>query len=208
MKSSNDVLRKYLDILNEADTAKPADPAQLDTPPADSAPGADPLEATAGKIISAVKEYQKLIMSVAGKFPANAPERKVKVTGMIDPATLVAIYSHGGKGLAGAEKTVSDLSTPTDSKAPVSEDYSAPDVGSSAMPAATAPTAPAPMAETIQDTLRRKAALHEGYSCGLMAESHHKCVHPEGSHEHLHWHHGYSKGLAECTGVWSPKGTY
>jgi hypothetical protein len=202
MKSTNDVLRKYLDILNEAEAAKPADPAQLDTPPADSQSSGDPLEMTAQKIITAVKEYQKLIMSVAGKFPPNAPERKVKVTGMIDPATLVAIYSHGGKGLAGADKTVQDLSTPSDAKAAVTED----EMMGGAMPA-PAPSAP-PMTETIQDTIRRKAALHEGYACGLMAESHHKCVHPEGSHEHLHWHHGYSKGLAECSGVWRPKGTF
>lgn len=207
MKSTNDVLRKYLDILNEAEAAKPADPAQLDTPPADAQSSGDPLETSAGKIIAAVKEYQKLIMSVAGKFPPNAPERKVKVNGMIDPATLVAIYSHGGKGLAGAEKTVHDLSTATDSKAPVSEDADMMSSTPAPMPT-TMPTSAPPMTETIQDTLRRKAALHEGYSCGLMAESHHKCVHPEGSHEHLHWHHGYSKGLAECTGVWGMKGTF
>jgi hypothetical protein len=123
----------------------------------------------------------------------KAFQRTVKLpeTGALDPKTLAAIMSHSSR-----------LAEDNMGNAPAQPAFT-PEA-----PTAPAPTAPAPMAETIQDTLRRKAALHEGYSCGLMAESHHKCVHPEGSHEHLHWHHGYSKGLAECSGVWGMKGTY
>ena len=210
--AQQDILRKYLDILNEADEPAqptPADPAQLDAPSTDSSK-TDPLETAAGKIINAVKDFQKIIVAVSGKFPNNAPERRVKSNGMIDPPTLAAIYSHGGKGLSGASEIQKSLSTPSDADTgAMNED----DMGMTApmtapSPGGTPPNAPSPMAETIQDTLRRKAALHEGYSCGLMAESHHNCTHPEGSHEHLHYMHGYSKGLAECTGVWGMKGTY
>jgi len=206
MKSTNDVLRKYLDILNEAEipaTPAPTDPAQLDAPATDSSGKMDPIESAAGKVINAVKDFQKIISSVSGKFPANAPERRIQTNGMIDPPTLAAIYSHGGRGLSGSAELQKSLTTPSDADSTtMNED----DMAGTIAPTET-PT-PVPMTETIQDTIRRKAALHEGYACGLMAESHHNCTHPEGSHEHLHYMHGYSKGLAECTGVWSPKGTY
>jgi hypothetical protein len=219
MAQQQDILRRYLDILKEADASapqstQPTDPQQLDTPATDNASAKmDPIETAAGKVISAVKDFQKIISSVSGKFPQNAPERRIQTNGMIDPPTLAAIYSHGGRGIAGAADLQKSLSTPSDADAgAMNED----DMGSTAPNPMTAPTqspggtppASAPMTETIQDTLRRKAALHEGYSCGLMAESHHNCTHPEGSHEHLHYMHGYGKGLAECSGVWGMKGTY
>jgi hypothetical protein len=173
----------------------------------------DPIETAAGKVISAVKDFQKVISSVSGKFPQNAPERRIQTNGMIDPPTLAAIYSHGGRGLSGAADLQKSLSTPSDADSSAMNEDDMGMGGSNPMPAPTqspggTPSTSAPMTETIQDTLRRKAALHEGYACGLMAESHHSCTHPEGSHEHLHYMHGYSKGLAECTGVWSPRGTY
>jgi hypothetical protein len=213
--AQQDILRKYLDILNEAEVpakSTPADPAQLDAPPADSSKS-DPIETAAGKIINAVKDFQKLISSVASKFPQNAPERRVQTNGMIDPPTLAAIYSHGGKGLTGSAELQKSLRTPSDSDSTAMNENDMGTMDQAPMGGAgagdyQAPMTTAPMSETIQDTLRRKAALHEGYACGLMAESHHSCTHPEGSHEHLHYMHGYSKGLAECTGVWSPKGTY
>ena len=141
-------------------------------------------------VIDAVKAFQK--------------KTGLNPSGILDPKTMAAILSQSGKV---AKDTAAKMQQPSD--APASGDkLSEDDMGgtmSSSMP--SAPSA-MPVTETIQDTLRRKAALHEGYACGLMAESHHKCVHPEGSHEHLHWHHGYSKGLAECTGVWGSKGTF
>jgi len=219
MAQQQDILRRYLDILKEADTSvpqstQPTDPQQLDTPATDNASGKmDPIESAAGKIISAVKDFQKIISSVSGKFPANAPERRIQTNGMIDPPTLAAIYSHGGRGLTGAAELQKSLSTPSDADAgAMNEDdmgmpSSGPTGGGGAGAGDYQPSM-APMTETIQDTLRRKAALHEGYACGLMAESHHNCTHPEGSHEHLHYMHGYSKGLAECTGVWGSKGSF
>jgi ribosome modulation factor len=63
------------------------------------------------------------------------------------------------------------------------------------------------MSENIMDTLRKKAALHRGYSHGLMGDSHTHCAHKEGTPEHMHWHHGYSEGLKECSGVWKLPGS-
>lgn len=169
--ATQDILRKYLDILNESEAPKVeqiADPEELVY--SETAQGG-----SVAQIIEAVKAFQRTV--------------KLPESGSLDPKTLAAIMSHS------ARLAEDDMPTP--------------------MPTSTAPTAPVnpttapPMEEgTIQDTLRRKAALHEGYAHGLLANSHHECSHPEGSHEHLHFMHGYSKGLAECTGVWGRKGSF
>jgi hypothetical protein len=191
--AQQEILRRYLDILKEevapasaqpsnGDSSAPKDPAVI-MPPKD---GQGSIQA----VIKAVKDYQTTKGLVAD--------------GVLGPKTLAAILSDSGT--MGAEQ-LKKLKTSDSDASMVKEDDTMSNPTMTA-PTMTAPAMTAPMSETIQDTLRRKAALHEGYACGLMAESHHSCTHPEGSHEHLHYMHGYSKGLAECTGVWSPRGTY
>jgi hypothetical protein len=106
--STNDILRKYLDILNEAPEAQ----ADITANPADQityAPQAG--KGSIKEVIEAVKDFQTSI----GKEP----------TGVIDPATLAEILSQSGT-LAKDEmeklKAGQDTSQePADATAPIAE---------------------------------------------------------------------------------------
>lgn len=77
--STNDILRKYLDILNEA----PEAPADITANPADQITYAPQTgKGSIKKVIEAVKEFQQEV----GK----------ESTGIIDPATLAEILSQSG----------------------------------------------------------------------------------------------------------------
>jgi hypothetical protein len=77
--STNDILRKYLDILNEA----PEAPADITASPSDQISYAPPVgNGSIKKVIEAVKEFQASI----GKEP----------TGIIDPPTLAELLSQSG----------------------------------------------------------------------------------------------------------------
>ena len=161
--AQQDILRKYLDILN-------------DTAPAESKEELLALEELSAPSENPVRD----LLEAIAKFKATQPD--LTQDSRLDPKTLARIMSLG--------KVMEDdigggMPAPTPDTAP--------------MPATQAPPA---MEENIMDTLRKKAALHRGYAHGLMGDSHTHCSHKEGTPEHMHWHHGYSEGLKECSGVW------
>ena len=109
--STNDILRKYLDMLNEGPEDTPAD---ITANPADQityAPQSG--KGSIKEVIEAVKDFQTSI----GKEP----------TGIIDPATLAEILSQSGtmakdemaKLQAGQDAPKSQ--EPTDATAPIAE---------------------------------------------------------------------------------------
>ena len=108
--STNDILRKYLDILNEATEA----PAEITANPSDQityAPQAG--KGSIKEVIEAVKDFQSSI----GKEP----------TGIIDPATLAEILSQSGTmakdemAKLQAGQDTSKAPEPTDSNEPIAE---------------------------------------------------------------------------------------
>ena len=205
--SNNTILRKYLDILSEDTSSKPADPSAIDAPSSDtSAPDEGkkvPIQSLAQKVVSTVTEFQKGIQAIAGQFPANAPERKVKPSGAIDPQTLVCLYAHYNQAGGAGKKVANDLKTPSDEG---TADNTISENDGMMGGAAPAPM-PAPMPIT-QEELEHKAELHIGYGHGLSGGSHHACEHEPGSKKHLHWHHGYAKGAKEYAECLSGMGVY
>ena len=166
--AQQEILRKYLDILNESSPAS----SQEEMLPLNmvSAPSENPVR----DLLEAVVKFK-------------ATQSDLEQNTRLDPKTLARIMS--------LSKVMED-----DMGNPMPAPTSTPPTG--------APTsAPMPMEENIMDTLRKKAALHRGYSHGLMGDSHTHCAHKEGTPEHMHWHHGYSEGLKECSGVWKMPGT-
>jgi ribosome modulation factor len=162
--AQQDILRKYLDILNEST-------------PAEKAEGMIPLDQVSAPSENPVAE----LLEAVARFKQSQPDLETDTR--LDPKTLARIMS--------LSKVMED------------------DMGSmSGAPMAPSPSTPnqMPMEENIMDTLRKKAALHRGYSHGLMGDSHTHCAHKEGTPEHMHWHHGYSEGLKECSGVWKLPG--
>jgi ribosome modulation factor len=168
--AQQDILRKYLDILNESTPAQAVE--ELLSLDQVSAPSESPV--------------RDLLEAIAA-FKSTQPDLEQDTR--LDPKTLARIMSL--------------------SKVLENDMGSMPPMGGGAGAGdAMAPMpAPMPMEESIQDTLRKKAALHKGYSHGLMGDSHTHCSHKEGTPEHMHWHHGYSEGLKECSGVWKMPGT-
>ena len=192
--AQQDILRRYLDILTEADSSQQGTADKVATPAPSNEPTTGPgtqIAPPSGSgsiqdVIKAVTAFQKTV----GLNP----------DGILGPKTLAAILSQSGRlGKAELEK-LKQASAPTDDASQLAEEQM-PMTPPMASMQDTSSTAPA-MGETIQDTLRKKSALHHGYSEGLMARSHHGCVHESGGGEHTHWMHGYSAGLKECEGAW------
>lgn len=106
--STNDILRKYLDILNEGPET-PAD--DITANPADQITYAPQTgKGSIKKVIEAVKEFQTSV----GKEP----------TGIIDPATLAEILSQSGtmaKDEMAKLQAGQDTSAPADTTAPIAE---------------------------------------------------------------------------------------
>jgi hypothetical protein len=140
--STNDILRKYLDILNEDEvpaTTTPTAPA-----PTGEVPTIAPMEGKGSikKVIESVKEFQQEV----GIEPAD---------GVINPRTLAEILSQSGtlgkdevaKLKAGAEQQSTEKETD-----PVTEG--------------------AGHGSSKHDQLTDKAALHLGYSHGLQGHEH------------------------------------
>jgi hypothetical protein len=216
--SNNTILRKYLDILSEVDAA-PADPAPVSSPDAgttdkqDNQSAKSSVQSLAQKVVTSVTEFQKGIMSIASNFPPNAPERKVKATGAIDPVTLVTLYAHFNQAGQAGKQVASDVSSPSDQDK-ISENIGvvpnpsgatsvdqAKELGASMPVPATAPA-------ITQEELEHKAELHDGYAKGLRGDSHHSCDHEPGSKKHLHWTHGYAKGSKEFAECMAANGVY
>lgn len=216
--SNNTILRKYLDILSEVD-ATPADPAPISSPDAgttdkqadQSSKGS--VQSLAQKVVSAVTDFQKGIMAIASNFPPNAPERKVKVTGAIDPVTLVTLYAHYNQAGQAGKQVANDIASPSDQDK-ISENIGvvpnpsgATSVDQAKALGASMPV-PASTPAMTQEELMHKAELHDGYAKGLRGDSHHTCEHEPGSKAHLHWHHGYSKGSREFAECMASNGIY
>ena len=171
--SQKDILRKYLDILNEDDSA-PTEPTKTagDMPSADKIQIAPPKgQGSINEVMTAVKNFQE----ASG----------MQATGLLDPKTLAEILSQSGrmgkeemaKLQAGQEETGAEVTE----SAGISENIEAGD---------------------RHQVLLNKAALHEGYSQGLRGHEM-MCPHSVGTGEHSYHAHGHGLGLKECGGIWS-----
>ena len=168
--SQKDILRKYLDILNEDDSAK-TDPVG-EMPTADKIQIAPPKgQGSINEVMTAVKNFQQ----------ASGME----ATGLLDPKTLAEILSQSGR--MGKEE-VAKLQTGQEQQgAEVTESAS--------------------ISENIEagdrhQVLLNKAALHEGYACGLRGHEA-MCPHSVGTSEHSYHLHGHGLGTKECGGIWT-----
>lgn len=180
--SQKDILRKYLDILNEDETAPVELPADPKTPTADM-PSADKIQIAPPKgqgsineVMAAVKNFQE----ASGMQP----------TGLLDPKTLAEILSQSGR-MGKDEAAKLQAGQAQSQGAEVNES--------------------AELAENIEagnrhQVLLNKAALHEGYSQGLRG---HECMcpHSVGTSEHSYHSHGHGLGLKECGGIWTKTNT-
>ena len=175
--AQQDILRKYLDILNDPAPAESKE--ELLALEELSAPSENPV----GDLLEAI-----------AKFKATQPD--LAQDNKLDPKTLARIMSLG---------KINETEMGGAPQPPMSGGAPQPPMSGGA-PGAPSTTPAPPMEENLMDTLRKKAALHRGYSHGLMGDSHTHCSHKEGTPEHMHWHHGYSEGLKECNGIWSPVG--
>lgn len=172
--STNDILRKYLDILNEGEVA-PAAPAATTEPVTDNPSDQITYAPATGKgsikkVIEAVKEFQQ--------------EVGISPDGVINPQTLAEILSQSGTlGKDEMAKLKAGVEQQPDAEAGV--------------------VAEGLEGRGKHDMLTDKAALHMGYAHGLMGETH-QCVHPVGSSAHSHYAHGHQEGLKECGAIGSP----
>lgn len=178
--STNDILRKYLDILKEdEDKATAQASSEPTSEPTASAP-ADKSSLTVAPLkgpgsIKAVIEAVKSFQSSIG----------MEANGIIDPKTLAEILSQSGTyGREEAEKLKAGAGQGEESPEPVSEGID-PSEGSSK-----------------HDQLHDKAALHLGYAHGLLSHPH-QCPHNVGTSAHSHYCEGHRKGLEECGGAWT-----
>lgn len=175
--STNDILRKYLDILKEdaeqqpaataapeaGDSAMPSPEEQITYAPVTG-------EGSIKEVIEAVKNFQGAV--------------GLEETGIIDPKTLAEILSQSGQmGKAEMAKLTAGHEEQQ----------------------TTAPVAEGLEGRGKHDMLADKAALHMGYAHGLMGEGH-QCVHPVGSSAHSHYSHGHQEGLKECGVISNPMG--
>jgi hypothetical protein len=135
--SQKDILRRYLDILNEDDSSPSGSSTTGEMPTADKIQIAPPKgQGSINEVITAVKNFQE----ASGMEP----------TGRLDPKTLAELLSQSGrmgqeemaKLQAGQEQQGSEVNESTG----ISENI---EVGDR------------------QQVLLHKAALHEGYSQGL-----------------------------------------
>lgn len=178
--STNDILRKYLDILKEDEEKQqtPAPTQSTDEPAAST--GADkssltiaPLKGPGSikEVIEAVKGFQSSI--------------GLEASGIIDPKTLAEILSQSGTyGREEAEKLKAGVGQDSEEKEPVAEGMESSE-GSSK-----------------HDQLHDKAALHLGYAHGLLKHPH-QCPHNVGTSAHSHYCEGHRKGLEECGDAWT-----
>jgi hypothetical protein len=174
--STNDILRKYLDILKEDEEKQSTDaptPSTSSKPVDDSSLNSVTYAPPKGKgSINAVK-------AAVGDFQESIG---MKRTGLIDPTTLAEILSQSGTiGKDEAEK----LQAGAEGKGSEEKTDLAEGVGTSK-----------------QQQLMEKACLHEGYAHGLMGHEH-RCSHAVGTSEHSHYCHGHQLGLKECGGSWT-----
>jgi hypothetical protein len=166
--STNDILRKYLDILSEEEA--PAATAPAATAPTGEIPTIAPMDGKGSikKVMEAVKEFQQEV----GIDPAD---------GIINPRTLAEILSQSGtlgkdevaKLKAGANQQATEKEGE-----PVSEGVDG-------------------QGHSKHDQLTDKAALHLGYAHGLQGHEH-QCPHGVGTSAHSHYSHGFNEGLKEC----------
>ena len=166
--STNDILRKYLDILSEDEAPATTTPAA--NAPTGEVPTIAPYQGKGSikKVIEAVKEFQQEV----GIEPAD---------GNITPRTLAEILSQSGtlgkedmaKLKAGVDQQSADQETE-----PVSEGVDG-------------------QGHSKHDQLTDKAALHLGYAHGLQGHEH-QCPHSVGTSAHSHYSHGFNEGLKEC----------
>ena len=182
--STNDILRKYLDILKEDDDKAPSqanseptsEPSEPSAAPADkSSLTVAPLKGPGSikGVIEAVKSFQSSI--------------GMEANGVIDPKTLAEILSQSGTyGREEAEKLKAGAGQGEEEKTsePVAEGVD-PSNGSSK-----------------HDQLHDKAALHLGYAHGLLSHPH-QCPHNVGTSAHSHYCEGHRKGLEECGQAWT-----
>ena len=172
--SQKDILRKYLDILNEDNTATSGPTASTsEMPTADKIQIAPPKgQGSINEVMTAVKNFQE----ASGMQP----------TGLLDPKTLAEILSQSGrmgqeeiaKLQAGQEQSQgAEVTESTD----LAENIEAGD---------------------RHQVLLNKAALHEGYSQGLRGHEM-MCPHAVGTGEHSYHAHGHGLGLKECGGIWT-----
>ena len=140
--STQDILRKYLDMLNEAPDADPTDVTATPSDQITYAPESG--KGSIKSVIEAVKDFQTSI----GKEP----------TGIIDPSTLAEILSQSGT-MAKDEmaklqaEPAAGASEPSAEPAPIAEGMDG-------------------HGTSKNDMLADKAALHLGYAHGLMGNGH------------------------------------
>jgi len=177
--SQKDILRKYLDILNEDETA-PTASAEPTSASKGEMPGADKIQIAPPKGQGSINE----VMTAVKNFQEASG---IKPTGLLDPKTLAEILSQSGRmGKEEAEKLQS---------------------GQAQQKQGSEVTESTELAENIEagdrhQVLLNKAALHEGYSQGLRG---HECMcpHSVGTSEHSYHSHGHGLGLKECGGIWT-----
>ena len=175
--SQKDILRKYLDILNEDETA----------PTASAEPTASTSEMpTADKIQIAPPKGQGSINEVMTAVKNFQEASGMQATGLLDPKTLAEILSQSGR-MGKDEAAKLQAGQEQSQGAEVTESTE--------------------IAENIEagnrhQVLLDKAALHEGYSQGLRG---HECMcpHSVGTSEHSYHSHGHGLGLKECGGIWT-----
>ena len=171
--SQKDILRKYLDILNEDETstAEPTASAS-EMPTADKIQIAPPKgQGSINEVMTAVKNFQE----ASG----------MQATGLLDPKTLAEILSQSGR--MGREEVAKLQAGQEEQNAEVTE---------------STELAENIEAGDRHQVLLNKAALHEGYSQGLRGHEM-MCPHAVGTGEHSYHAHGHGLGLKECGGIWT-----
>jgi hypothetical protein len=171
--STNDILRKYLDILAEDETKPATEPGQ--------APAANIDSSSLSSLTYAPPKGKGSISAVKMAVGDFQESIGMKRTGVLDPKTLAEILSQSGTiGKEEAEKLEAGAEQGSEQKTDIAES-----AGTSK-----------------QQQLMEKACLHEGYAHGLMGHEH-RCSHSVGTSEHSHYCHGHQLGLKECGGSWA-----
>ena len=171
--SQKDILRKYLDILTEDETA-PSEPTKTagDMPSADKIQIAPPKgQGSIDKVMTAVMDFQR----ASG----------LKADGLLGPRTMAEILSQSGR--MGKEEMAKLQAGQEETGAEVTESFG---------------IAENIEAGDRQQVLLHKAALHEGYSQGLRGHEC-MCPHSVGTGEHSYHLHGHGLGLKECGGMFT-----
>lgn len=175
--STNVILRKYLDILNEAEDVKNQAASE---PVAGDGAMPDPQEQITYAPVKGEGSIKEVIEAVK-KFQGAVG---LEETGVIDPKTLAEILSQSGQ--LGKEEMAKLSAGAKEAET-------------------TEPVAEGLEGRGKHDMISDKAALHLGYAHGLMGEMH-QCAHPVGSSAHSHYSHGHHEGLKECGVLSSPMG--